>query len=280
MPTFVDRMLLKHNPPEKKSEEVVREFLDYYRDLYEKALAAGRKRQLSFLSSTQSNLSKFKKRVKAEEAWKKGLHLSKEQAQQLAAEKAKNMRDHSIDMQPIQGVQTVLDSRMLLDSPNVLLRIIALACLTGRRLSEIVATAQFAAPKEEHRLPNYWSHVSGLLKQRDKIKTCDIPLFEQRSRVAAALASVRREVGKLVPEQVNQKIAKRVDRAMKSYCPHMGNIHAFRRFYVIMAHHYFNDRNCSIARVGADVLCHQDMNSAVLPYLSTQVVDMEGLPFE
>jgi len=280
MPSFVDKMLEKHSPTESTPEQVVAEFLEYYKGLYDHAIAAGRERQLSYLSSVQTNLSQFKRRVQgASPEWKKRLHISKAQALELSSQKVQNLRKHSIDMLSVDGVQTVLDCRALLQSPSIPVRIIALACLTGRRMTEIARTAQFADPKEQHGQPDYWAHVSGLLKQRQNIKTCEVPLFERRERVVACLRGIRAEIGDLAPQDINRIWGKKISRAMQRYCPHIGNIHAFRKFYVIMAHHYFNDRNCSISRLGADVLCHREMNTAVLPYLNMHVTNMEGLDF-
>lgn len=281
MPGFVDRMLQKYDAGDIKGpEDIVLEFVEYYRGLYEKALAKGKTRQLSYLSSVQTNLSQFKRRVQAPPEFKQRLHISKEQASQLAQEKVRNLRDQSIDMQPVDGVQTILDCRTLLNSPNIALRIIALAGLTGRREGEIAVSADFGPPREsQHTRPEYWCHVSGLLKQRSNLKTCEIPLFERRERIVECVRQLRQELGNIRTTDVNRVLAKKIARAMHCHCPSVGKIHAFRKFYVIMAHRYFNDRNCSISRIGSDLLCHRDMNSAVLAYLSMNVVNIDGLSF-
>ena len=98
----------------------------------------------------QTNLSKFKLSFRAPEEFKKKLHMSKEDMNILAKEKQGSMRKKSIDIQAIDGDNTVLDCRELLQSPDFSMKVIAVACLTGRRMAEIIVSAKFDPPSEEH----------------------------------------------------------------------------------------------------------------------------------
>jgi hypothetical protein len=278
MPDFVDVMLSKTSAA-RPAAQVVQEFKNFYKARYEEAVSSGRVRQLSYLSNVQSSLSKFKKKVQAPQEWKKELHLTREEMQQLAKERMANLRSHSIDMSSIDADQTIADCRALLRSPNIILRIIGVAALTGRRMAEIVSSASFRTPHENHKNPHYWSNMTGLLKQRGNLKDCDAPLLAPREEIVSAVDSIRKKLGSIPPAEVNRRVGKSIARAMKRYVPQIGNIHGFRKFYVLATFHYFNERNCSIARFAADVLCHKEMSTAVLPYLNMHLKDMGSLDF-
>lgn len=279
MPNFVDQMLTKYNQNTKTvaPQEIVDEFLTYFKARYDEQVGRGRKRQISHLATAQTSLSRFKKRLQAPVQFKSALHLTREDMAVLSNEKAQNLHKGSIDLVPIHGDQTVNDCRTLLDSPLLVLRIIALACLTGRRMAEIVLTAHFNPPKEPHARPEYWASIHGMVKQResDRDRVIEAPLFEHRSRIVLVQNEVKREakeMGVKTIEDVNMLLGKPVARAMHRFCPSVNHVHAFRKLYVLLCDHYFNERNCSLPRISADYLGHKMVSRNDLPYMTVRVV--------
>ncbi len=212
--------------------------------------------------------------------FKKQLHLTKAEMVQLAREKEGSLRKHSIDIAAIPGDITILDCRTLLHNPDFALKVIAVACLTGRRMAEIVVSAQFDAPREPHATNlKYWSCVGGLLKQRGADRCIDIPLFAGRDEIIGAIKALRAQCGPMDIADVNKLVAKPIARAMKKYCPQIGHIHAFRKLYVLMCNEYFNDRHCSLPRLAADYLGHKTMSDTVLTYLNFRLEGIGTLSF-
>jgi hypothetical protein len=275
-------MLVKYSySPHLKPQTIIDEFTRFYKDQEHKGRERGVDRKLSYRAGLQSNLSKFKLQFDAPEEFKKQLHMTKDDMITLNKEKGESLRGRSIDIQAIDGDNTVLDCRQLLQSPDFCMKVIAVACLTGRRMAEIIVTVKFDPPETQHFTDlKYWTCVSGLLKQRGENRCIDIPLFAPREEINFALKALRAQCGVMTVEEVNTTVGKKIFRAMKKYCPQIGNIHAFRKFYVQMANIYFNERNCSLPRLGSDYLGHKSMDEAVLTYLNFRIQNAGSLNFK
>lgn len=280
MPSFVDRMVAQYSSSDN-AEDVVRQFMLFYKQKEDEAKEKGRERKISFLGNVQSNLSRYKMRVKAPPEFKKKLHITKEELAQVASERHNSMRKQSIDIVAINGDKFVADCQDLLIHPDFCLKVIALACLTGRRMTEIVSTVKLDEAKEKHFTNSiYWACAKGLLKQRGEDKCVDIPLLAPRSSINACLRALREQCGHIAAKDVNRLVSKKISRAMKKYCPEIGNIHAFRKLYVLMCFHYFNERNCSLPRLASDYLGHKSMSESVLTYLNFRVENIGSLNFK
>ena len=160
--------------------------------------------------------------------------------------------------------------------------IIAVAALTGRRASEIIYSMRFGRPMESHSTSDkYWSCVTGILKQRSNgaVVSREVPLLAERKNILTAVAAIREACPAKNIQEVNRKYAKNIARVMKKFCPELGKLHEFRKFYVAVCFHYFNERNCSLPRVAADYLGHKNMSETVLTYLSARLAGIGSIDF-
>jgi hypothetical protein len=280
MPTFVDQMLAQYSSHDKP-EDVIEKFRQFYKEKERLGRARGTIRRLSFISSLQSNLSKYKTQVPAPVEFKQKLHITREELNQLIKERAHSVRQNSIDIVAIDGDKFVRDCRELLTHPDFALKVIAVACLTGRRMTEIISTANFDPPQEPHSTNLiYWSCVTGMLKQRGRNTCIDIPLFAKRNEIVACVHALREQSQHLTAKDSNKFASKRISRAMKKYCPEISKIHNFRKLYALMCFVYFNQRNCSLPRLTSDVLGHHDISNTVLTYLNFRLENTGSLNFK
>jgi len=269
------------------AEVFVRAFVHHYETLYQKHSAEGRKRKTSALSSAQSYISRFKKLLAqrgAPASFLNGLHLTRDEIRRLNIEKNAAVHAGAIDLHEIKGDAVIMDCRAFLRHENPILVVIGLACLTGRRMAEIILTAEFNPPEDKHFTSSrYWTSLGGILKRRTKAereKTREVPLLAPREDIVAAIRRVRDELPASTPAQVNAKYAKRISRAMRKYCPVIGKLHQFRKFYVLCCFQYFNERNCSLPRLASDYLGHKNLSQTVITYLNFRVTDLGGLNFK
>jgi integrase len=239
------------------------------------------------LATVQSSLSNLKKRLRlqgVDPEFLKHLHMSKEDSSTLIQAKAQSVVTRSIDLPTVDADAIVLDCRALLNHKDPYLRVIALACLTGRRTAELLFCASFEPPKEKHTTAErYWASVTGFCKQRHdavEVMVRDVPLLDSRERICAAIEGVRRELPVDNIAEVNSKYAKGIQRRMNKYMPAaIKNIHALRKFYAMTTFHYYNQRNCSLARFTSEVLGHKQLSSTVITYLSFIVDCAKSLNF-
>ena len=271
----------------QEAQLIVDSFINHYRDLYNSDMRKGVPRKLSWRSSAQTYLSKFRRKVKengAHEEFLSLLHLPSPQSIELMKEKQENVRKSAIDLPLIQGDAWITDCRSYLEHPDWYLRVIAVAALTGRRESEIILTCEFEKPREKHYTDSkYWSNVTGILKQRpgdpDAVREREIPLLAERTRIRACVASIRKQSRAITESDVNRVYASGIARRMHRHCPEMRTLHEFRKFYAASCFWYFNERNCSLPRAASDYLGHKKMAEAVLTYLSIRVEGLGSLNF-
>lgn len=284
---FVSVMLSRYRPGQSTSD-LVAAFKQYYKDLYDKDKKNNVTRKLSYLSSAQSNLSKFKKGLRLagvqDEKWLRDLKLSKEEGLLLAKEKKTSVHDHAIDLPVLQADHIIEDCRKLLNESNPMAQIIAVAALTGRRESEILYSIEFNKPKEDHyTLSKYWACASGFLKQRENdplAVTCrEVPLLADRDSLNRAIGEIRQKCPVSSVAEVNRRYGKKISRALQQFCPELKKLHEFRKFYAAVCFHYFNERQCSLPRIAADYLGHKTMSETVLTYLSARVEGVGTLSF-
>jgi hypothetical protein len=285
---FDQTLALHHSAPQRLTREyadqIVKEFHAYFK---ERADMHPRERKMTHLATVQSSLSNLKKRLRlqgVDPEFLKHLHMNKEDSSTLIQAKAQSVVTRSIDLPTVDADAIVLDCRALLNHKDPYLRVIALACLTGRRTAELLFCASFEPPKEQHTTAErYWASVTGFCKQRHdavEVMVRDVPLFECRNRICAAIEGVRRELPVDNIAEVNSKYAKGIQRRMNKYMPAaIKNIHALRKFYSLTAFNYFNQRNCSLARFASEVLGHRAMGPTVLTYLSFSVDCAKSLNF-
>jgi hypothetical protein len=267
------------------ADQIVKEFHAYFK---ERADLHPRERKITHLATVQSSLSNLKKRLRlqgVDPEFLKHLHMNKEDSSKLIAAKTQSVVVRSIDLPTVDADAIVTDCRALLTNRDPYLRVIALACLTGRRTAELLFCASFEPPRERHKTAErYWASVTGFCKQRhDAVEPAmvrDIPLLESRDRVCAAIESVRRELPVDNIAEVNSKYAKGIQRRMIKYMPAaIKNIHALRKFYAQTAFCYFNDRACSLPRFASEVLGHKQLSATILTYLSFHVECAKSLNF-
>ena len=213
-------------------------------------------------------------------AFYNNLKLSKENSILLKTERNERLRMKAIDLPQVHGDRIITDCRRLLKHKNKYMRLIAVAGLTGRRTVEILRTMKFNQPYEDHsELNDYWCLVTGVAKQKNGEIVREVPFFEKRETLKKKIKVLRKEFPTDCNRDVNALYAKQISNYMKDYCSVIGNIHSFRRFYVLMCYKYFNDRNCSIARIASDYLGHKTMGSTLISYLSFNVKTEDHISF-
>ncbi len=286
--TFMMTMLDKYQRLRPTQSELVADFKQHYKQLYDKDIANKVDRKLSYLSSAQSNLSKFKKILRrngvTDEKWLSELKLSREEGFQLAKEKKNSVHKHAIDLPVLRADDIIIDCRKLLKHENPCAQIIAVAALTGRRAGEILFSIRFETPKETHYTnEKYWTCASGFLKQRandPNAVTCrEVPLLADRVAINQCISDIRRKCPVNTIEDVNRLYAKSISRMVQKICPELKKLHEFRKFYAAVCYQYFNERKCSLPRIAADYLGHKTMSETVLTYLSARVEGMGTLSF-
>lgn len=287
----------------KLGKEYCTELLRYYKELYDRDMAKGRDRKGTYLASVLSKMSNLKKRIyeylgkkiqPSDLLFLSELKLSGPQLHEIRVRKSQQVHNKGIHLQEIDVDAVIEDCRELLDNENPFIRVIAIACLTGRRMSEIILTMTFEPPQQHHATSNvYWVKVVGFGKQVDtkedrkrrlehpdeeelEERSREIPLFDTRARITAAVDQVRRELPCSTVEEVNRLYAKRIQRRMQKYCPQIGNLHNFRKMYAITCFHYFNENSCSLPRLAAEYLGHKTTSEVVITYLNFKVSNKIG----
>lgn len=258
-----------------------RAFHAHFKELYDEDKARGKARDLPYLSSTQSALSRFRKRLKQElrtecpEEFLKGLALCDADHKALAEAKRKRREERATNLLEIHAEPKVLEFRHMLNhSTDPREQLVALAALTGRRCVELLRTGCFRKPRKPHQLSEqFWTSFSGVAKQpEDKpLPPRELPLLAPRREIIAAVARVREALPSISNEQMNAKYAKGISRTVKRVCAEVGTLHAFRKFYAFTVLRYFNEKNASTPLFVSDVLGHKNMSDTVLTYLSFDV---------
>jgi len=281
---------IQNTPAERINEalaaQFVQDFHAHFKTLHTIDAAKGRVRKLSHLSSVQTNLSRFKKilaaRNLAPDKFLKHMHLSTRDCTALKREKLENKRSSSIHLVKFHAEPVIIHCIKLLSDRSCHVRCIALAFLTGRRTAELLYSMTFGPPTEKHSTDlRYWTNVTGICKQRhgdqEAVLSREIPLLVDRVTVLDSLKLIRKEMPCGSVQDAN-RYAKQLSRTMKSLPDIEGqppnlfkivrNIHNCRKFYASVCFEYFNEQNCSNARVAADYLGHKTMSDTVITYLS------------
>lgn len=277
----------------KQPQEIVTEVRNHFKNNYREHRKSGRVRKSSYLSTAQNSLSAIKRELKKfgfPDSYTEHLHLSVEDMTKLNAQKANKLHTAGQNLVAVAGDDMVLDCRDVLTNPKATraLKLVALACLTGRRTVELLYSARFDPPKQKHSThEQFWSHVSGLAKQRGEEMTVEIPLLEQRSEILKSLQEVRNLFPRPpedLPEDerrkwVNTQYAKEISRTMRKHCPIIAKVHNFRKFYAAMCVRYFAENDASDIRMASDYLGHRKLSGTVLTYMNFRVTDTGSLNF-
>ena len=284
------------------AKQLVNNFLTYYERLSVRDRQKQIKRKNSCLMTAQTYLSLFKKKLAQQDSsippqFLKQLRLNKEQHASIVKAKNEKLHANAINLPSVNADLIIKDCRSCLaTSQDPYKKLIALACLTGRRVSELLVTISFDPPKNRHTSTHlkYWSHVTGFLKQRskdpDRVISRELPLFDSRTNIVQALRFVREQLGTgsytgqswaptITVQEANRKHAKPVSRSMRKHCNVICNIHQFRKFYALACFHYFNENHCSLPRLASDYLGHKSVSSTILTYLNFRVENLGSLQF-
>jgi Telomere resolvase len=148
------------------------------------------------------------------------------------------------NIQYLNDPQALVDkANQLLDSPEWADIAAALSVLTGRRSSELLATAKFTAKSP------YSVTFTGSLKRRGELQelSFEIPTLANSKQVCAALDKLRQQLpdaGGMTPESVNLKygpaVARACDKHFTDLVPHRQGkdnlyTHLFRSVYATIA---------------------------------------------
>jgi Telomere resolvase len=148
------------------------------------------------------------------------------------------------NIQYLNDPQPLVDKAIqLLDSPEWADIAAALSVLTGRRSSELLATAKFTAASP------YSVTFTGSLKRRGELQelSFEIPTLATSKQVCSALDKLRQQLpdaGRMTPESVNRKYGPAVTRACDKHftdlVPHREGkdnlyTHLFRSVYATIA---------------------------------------------
>lgn len=277
----------------RPAEDVVHMTKVYFKQNYDEHIKKGRGRKTCFLSTTQNTLSRIKKEfceLGVEAAYLKDLKLSQEDMDKLNKSKAAKLHDEGVEICAVPADSMILDCRDILTNPRASrgLKTVAMACLTGRRMVEILLTASFGPPTKKHNThEQYWANVEGLVKQRGKNIAVEIPLLEQRTEINKSLREIRNlypcPPSDLSPDKqkqwISRKYSKEIARVMHRFCPMVQKIHNFRKFYAASCNKYFAENDASEARLASDYLGHRQLSSTVLTYMNFRVEDIGSLDF-
>lgn len=283
-------------------EAVVGEIMRHYKALYDKAIAEGKTRKVSYLIVARGAVSNFKQALRKQnvesEEYLQRLALPKQAQYIVKGEETQRQRDSSIHLTEVPGDAVMEDCRELLgkrtnDKHTAYVVLIALSCLTGRRTIELLKELVIQPPKEPHPNPKYWACITGIAKQnpRDPVMCRDVPFFAPRDDIQDAMEFVR-SVLELPPgpegedsvskamyrKKVNLKYANAIAGAMQKHCPAVGQVKLFRKVYALMSFHYFNQNNCSLVRLASDYLGHKFIATAI-PYMNVRIGQVGRLRF-
>lgn len=283
--SFVDKMIVKFDSefPLKSGEEFVELFKTYFKNLAENSTT---KRKTSYLNSAQSYISIFKKKLMLREPavsqqFTNALKLNATDTKQLLREKAQRVHNSSTRLVAVNGDQLIKDGRNFLLSENKYENLIGLAIVTGRRCGELLFSATLRPPTSKHSThTKYWCRVNGLLKKRGKqCADIEVPFLAPLKLVLTTIIAVRRQFPCLNQEDANKKYARGIANNVKRLFPKIGKIHRFRNLYAALCFHYFNENNCSIARIASEYLGHESTSATVLTYLNSILRDMGSIDF-
>lgn len=285
MPNFIDQQVLLFFQEDgvRPPKYWVEKFVKYYNSLYVAAIKKGRPRKSSGLSSAQYSISLFKKRLRnygIPENYLGELKLYSDQANILAKQRNDRLINNATNLQKIDAFELINKCRTWVkDNQNPSRQLVALAALSGRRVSELIYSIELLPPSQEHEKPEYWSCMIGFAKSRELDRCRDCPVFEKRNIIQAAMDNVRIHFPADTISEVNKKYANSISLSMKKYLPIVKKIHNLRKLYVQIAFHHFNEKNASIVKLSSEILGHSKLSEAVIPYMSSLPINIDKIQF-
>ena len=278
----------------RPAEEIVHLTKTYFRIRYEDHIKNGRQRKSSYLNTAQNYLSRlrtgFIKLGITDQEYLSKIRLPKADMGVLNTSKATTLHQAGLHVPVVPADSMIKDCRDLLTNPDATrgMKVMALACLTGRRMVEIIHTASFDPPTEVHDThEQYWSKVNGLAKQRNRQIPVEVPLLEQRDEINKSLREIRKMFPcppeHLPPDEakawISRNYSQEMARVMHRFCPMVKKLHDFRKFYAAVCKVYFAEKGASDARIASDFLGHLQMSPTVLTYMNYKVEDVGSLDF-
>jgi hypothetical protein len=285
MPNFIDQQvrLFFQEDGVRDPKYWVEKFVKYYNSLYVAAIKKGRPRKTSGLSSAQWALSLFKKQLATygiPSAYLEELKLYNEQASILANQRNDRLVTNATNLEKIDAYELIKNCRTWVKNdkqPST--QLLALAGLTGRRVSELIFSIELLPPSREHKNQQYWSCMMGFAKTKQIDRCRDCPMFEKRNIIQAAIENIRKHFPANSISEVNKKYGIHIMKTMQQHLPHVKKIHNLRKLYVQIAFHHFNETNASIVKLSSEILGHYRLSQAVLPYMSSMPINIDKIKF-
>jgi hypothetical protein len=224
-------------------------------------------------SSVKSSLTKYRNAIRSlgdnfdEELALHALRfltLSKEESIDLKHQYKEQLQSDHTSLRFVKDVDAViLKAEELLESEAYTALAVGIACLTGRRLTEILKTAKFEFIDEEHIL------FTGQLKTKEsenaKIAPYPIPVLSTASILIEALAKLRqlRDFSALTNDQVHSKTNKscseQVKRHFSALIPNC-KVKDLRALYATICCEYFKPDDYSDPAYMAMILGHSELD--------------------
>ena len=272
-------------PRHWRMTDFVESFRMYFKFTYKLDIDAGKTRKTTWLNSFQSNLSQFRRQLKNRgiQFWLlKFIRMTAKEKRTLEMQKKQRMVDESVGIVRINGPALLEKARRLLFSDDPATLVVALAALTGRRSSELVHSGTFGHPQEKHLHPAYWSHFTGILKQREwdknKVVAREIPLLAPREEINEALERLRDLWPSDSVQEAGSLYSYPISKATKREFPDVAKLHEFRKTYAVITYEHFNEKDYSLPRFASEVLAHKSLlGGRILTYLNIAVKGVSGM---
>ena len=155
----------------------------------------------------------------------------------------------------------------LRDAENADIGALALALLTvtGRRTSEIMSSAKFAAVPKKARQAEF----TGQMKKRGNAPSkYRVPLLCEQQLVEEALGWLRKKQPKDITKWSPSRVSRRYQSSLRAYskthspCDSLRKVHDLRGCYAVMAHHLYDMGDAAELYAVSRILGQSDANQA------------------
>lgn len=169
--------------------------------------------------------------------------------------------------------------------------VVCLAILTGRRSSEILRTISVRQPTKDDPKDlrktheQYWTCMCGFLKHKSGVKIKRIiPILAPRKLVVQGIKYIRERMPSKSVSECNSRYSTQINRAVKRLCPELNNLHAARRLYALLCHHYFRKeimpgKTMSLPRTVSYVLGHTNLTKTSITYMNIDLKEVGSIDF-
>lgn len=270
--------------------DIVAECRRYYKRRYDEQREKGVRRVSPWLNSTSTCLTHIKHYFRdnslASYAYRSQIKLTKPELMRLDRLNHARLEENAQDLTEVDICQILKLGCKLLDSDRADELTIAVALFTGRRQAEVTHSMHMEPPLEpgRHRYPSFWAHCTGFLKQRrgDRfaVRARELPLLAPRDQIVIALERLRDLWPSDSHTQASKLYGSAVSRAVKKHLAPCGikKLHDLRKFFAVVSHKHFNERNLSLPAYASWVLGHKrKVSTKILTYLSIHCTNDPGL---